>query len=162
MIAIGLGLGMRMSAPATGSAAGTGGHTQWRLLVLSSFDASSVNVAEVQFRTVAGVSQQATGGSSIASQRQGSADFESDKAFDGSTGFNNMWFVGDGSPAGEWIGYTFGSAITPVQVAIHSGNNPTSLIKSFKVQYADGGAWTDAGTFDLGSVTAGTWYTVNL
>lgn len=114
-------------------------HRYWRLYIISNNGGNYTEVAELEFRETAGVSQVPSGGTPLWSSRySSSASYQAANAFDGSnstrwraSGFQN-----------EWIGYDFGSGndIEPVEVLLGAfTSTATNNPRDIRVEYSDNG-----------------------
>lgn len=115
-------------------------HRYWRLFVVDTQATSgSVQVAELQFREVAGVNQVPSGGVAIRSSvATSSTTYQASNAFDG----NNATYWRSDSRVNEWIGYDFGAGneIEPVELLIGvSSSNLTYSPRHTAVEYSDDG-----------------------
>lgn len=115
-------------------------HRYWRLFVVDTQATSGfVQVAELQFREVAGVNQVPSGGVAIRSSvLTSSATYQASNAFDG----NNATYWTSNSRANEWIGYDFGAGneIEPVELLIGvSSSNLNYSPRHTAVEYSDDG-----------------------
>lgn len=115
-------------------------HRYWRLFVADTqTTVGSVQVAELQFREVAGVNQVPSGGVAIRSSvSTSSATYQAPNAFDG----NNATYWRSSSRVNEWIGYDFGvgNEIEPVELLIGvSSSNLTYSPRHTAVEYSDDG-----------------------
>lgn len=115
-------------------------HRYWRLFVVDTQSTSGyVQVAELQFREVAGVNQVPSGGVAIRSSvATSSATYQASNAFDG----NNATYWMSSKNVNEWIGYDFGAGneIEPVELLIGvSSSNLTNSPRYIAVEYSDDG-----------------------
>ena len=126
-------------------------HKNWRVKINTNTTGRD-EIDELEFRTVAGVAEQATGGYANANNQYGSG-YSADQAFDGSTA-SKAWLANDAETQEprNTIGYAFASARNVVEVAItaETGNEAP---RTFDVQFSDDG-YTWATKW---SVTTGTW-----
>lgn len=119
------------------------GYRFWRVRWLSTFANTYAVAAEIEFRQVVGVAEQATGGVASAS-----TIFNTSGAFDASQAFDNnpatVWnssLVG-GVPA-QWIQYAFATPKIPLQLKLQAGSSGgTHAPTQFVVEYSgDGVTW---------------------
>ena len=114
-------------------------HRYWRLYIISNNGGTYVEVAELEFRETAGVSQVPSGGTPLWSSLYSSSTiYQAANAFDGN---NSTRWRASGSQ-NEWIGYDFGPGndIEPVEILLGAftsaaTNNPRNI----RVEYSDNG-----------------------
>ncbi len=120
-----------------------GSHAYWR--VYSTAEAGTENyisISNLEFRSVAGVAQQATGGTAMSSGDYG-AGYAKAYAFD--SNLTTTWISSNIMP--NWIGYHFPAPIACLQVSITNryGGYYYQAPAAFEVQYSDDGvAWAPA------------------
>lgn len=123
--------------------------TYWRINITDSNtgDSFSTNVAELQFRETAGVSEVPSGGTAFASSENGASNPAED-AFDGDT--TSVWAPPQNTPLPQSVGYQFAATKAVVQVSINSGNTSSRAARTptaFEIQFSnDGVNWNTART----------------
>ena len=114
-----------------------GSHAYWRLYsIVEAGSENYISIANLEFRAVAGVAQQATGGTPISSGDY-SSGYVKAYAFDADN--TTTWISSNILP--NWIGYHFASAVACVEVAITNRYDGYfyQAPSSFEVQYSDDG-----------------------
>ncbi len=114
-----------------------GAHKFWRVIMLSSYGNGNIGLANVEFRTTAGVTQQATGGTVLESDSLGG--YPGSNAFDADT--TGSFWASNSVGFATYIGYEFATAIAVVELALTNrpagyGDGPP---KDFHVQCSDDG-----------------------
>jgi hypothetical protein len=121
-------------------------HLYWR--IYSTVEAGSENyisLANIEFRSVAGISQQATGGAAISSGDYNS-NYSKDNAFDAN--FTTTWISSNILP--NYIGYQFSSTVSCAAIEITNRYDGYyyQAPSSFQLQYSDNGIdWEIAKSF---------------
>ncbi|WP_294191119.1 discoidin domain-containing protein [uncultured Sphingomonas sp.] len=117
-----------------------GAHRYWRMLV--TVINAGLQLGELEFRAIPGVSQRATGGAPIENAHTGS--FGPANAFDGNP--DTAWVGAD--PAPFYLGYVFASAVEVNELAIIATTTSSEKApNSFTIQFSDDGTnWTNAWT----------------
>ncbi|MBB5277792.1 hypothetical protein HNR26_003881 [Rhizobium rosettiformans] len=113
-------------------------HRFWRIFVLESNDGNNTYIHNLEFRNIAGVPQQATGGVAIRGGSSGTAA----NAFDG----DDATFMALNPHENNYIGYDFLSPVTVREVAIRIGSVASRSPKVFRIEWSDNGtSWNVAG-----------------
>ncbi|MGB8601971.1 MAG: phage tail protein [Rhizomicrobium sp.] len=125
------------TGPAGQVSTAVGAHAYWR--IYSAAEAGSENyisISNLEFRAVAGTTQQATGGSALSSGDYDSG-YAKDYAFDAND--STTWISTNVLP--NYIGYHFASAVACAEVVIRnrSGGYYAQVPAAFQVQYSDDG-----------------------
>lgn len=115
-------------------------HRYWRLYFHQNNGGTYCEVAELQFREVAGVPQSPSGGVAIRSTVfSSSGTYAASNAFDGN---NATRWMSSSSTSNQWVGYDYGpgNAIEPVEILV--GAFTSSLTGNFRfgaLEYSDDG-----------------------
>lgn len=123
-----------------------GSHTYWRIMVTESHGAASnTGIGEIEFRSVAGVSQSSTGGTPLASSEL-SSTYSAAKAFAGDGGTTH-WTSAQGANSfnAQEIQYQHTSARTVAQLMLQARNDAfrNEHPKYFQLLWSDNGTnWT--------------------
>ena len=152
------------SAPSELRTSTIGPRKFWRLAIADvQSDKTYASIANLEFRTVAGTPQLATGGRAISiGDYNNATDLRTANAFDGDPstrwaayGFPTPAFS---FPLGErWIGYEFASPIKVTEVMIQAPANVVAETPTlFSIQFSDDGVeWTTAAHFRESAWSAG-------
>jgi hypothetical protein len=115
-----------------------GAKKAWRVVILTNFGATTVEIRHIEFRSVAGTPEPATGGTAFASSTFGSLNlpdfaFGTDGA--GSSDDNEAWASASGNNKG-FIGYIFPADQAVVQVALKAPvTDPTTQMpQKFRIE----------------------------
>jgi hypothetical protein len=133
-------------------------HRYWTIQALSAGYNSSIGIAELQWRSVAGIAELPTGGTAT-----GSAVFQGSPAaaYDGNVDGWAVRYRGDDGDGSRRVGYDFGSPKAVTELWIKAATNVVEPIKDFAVLWSDNGtAWTELGRFTGANTTAGQTFAV--
>lgn len=123
----------------------TASSTRWRVNFSTTQFGINAEIGGIELRIARGGADQAAGSGGTATSSSSSGTHTADKAFDA----DNSTYLGFTGTSG-WVEYAFGSAKTIVEVAIiasSSGSGANAMIRDFDIEYWDGSAWRNVGTF---------------
>lgn len=120
-------------------------HRYWRVYITANNGSVDYTyLTELEFRDSPGGSDQAVGGTGIASSVFDSNDRE-EKPYDGSD--TSVWMTAQGQVQPSWVGYDFGAGVNVSEIAVtaYIDSYNDRMPKDFDVQYSDdGSSWTTA------------------
>jgi hypothetical protein len=126
----------------------------WRVRWLSTVSGPTAGIGEVVFAASVGGAQLASGGTAIGSTVNAS-NYVYANGFDGAA--SNSWYAASNRIYGEWIGYSFTTAVTVTEVRLTpsvESDGISDAPRAFAVDLSDDGkAWIEVGQFYQGTWT---------